>query len=145
MTNATLSVKTLVQEMIEDRQHYHVLTDLLEQQRQHIIARDTNALDALNTQIMACYQQLSLHSLQRYNLLNQLGINTNSEGMQTLITRLPAAHQRSVAALWHHLQQQATACQAVNEYNGTLLNMQQEILTNVLNASEPENWLYQQG
>lgn len=29
MTNAAQSVKTLIQDMAEDRKHYHVLNDLL--------------------------------------------------------------------------------------------------------------------
>ena len=96
-------------------------------------------------QVMALYQQLSQSSQQRYQLLNQLGIDANSEGMKTLIARLPEAHQPTVSALWQALQQQASDCQTANEYNGALLSMQQEILNNVLNTSQPENWLYQQG
>ncbi|CDZ84544.1 flagella synthesis protein FlgN [Citrobacter koseri] len=145
MTNAAQSVKTLIQGMAEDRKHYHVLNDLLIQQRDHIIARRAAELDVLNAQIMACYQHLSQHSQQRYRLLERLGINANAQGMQTLIARLPAAHQPSVSALWQSLQQQVAQCQATNEYNAMLMNMQQEILTNLLNISEPENWLYQQG
>ena len=145
MTNAAQSVKILIQDMVEDRKHYHVLKDLLVQQREHIIARRAAELDQLNAHIMACYQHLSQHSQQRYRLLDRLGINANAQGMQMLITRLPAAHQPSVSALWQHLQQQVVECQAINEYNGTLMNMQQEILSNLLNISEPENWLYQQG
>lgn len=48
MTNATQRVKTLIQDMAEDRKHYHTLTTLLEKQRHHIVARDAAALDALN-------------------------------------------------------------------------------------------------
>lgn len=145
MTNATQRVKTLIQDMAEDRKHYHALTTLLEKQRHHIVARDAAALDALNVQIMAQYQLLSQSSQQRYQILSQLGIDANTQGMQALITRLPEAHRASVSALWQGLQQQASDCQTANEYNGALLSMQQDILNNMLNTSEPENWLYQQG
>ncbi|HAT1571497.1 TPA: flagellar protein FlgN [Kluyvera cryocrescens] len=145
MTNATQRVKTLIQDMAEDRKHYHTLTTLLEKQRHHIVARDAAALDALNVQIMAQYQLLSQSSQQRYQILSQLGIDANTQGMQALIARLPEAHRASVSALWQGLQQQASDCQTANEYNGALLSMQQDILNNMLNTSEPENWLYQQG
>lgn len=145
MTNAAQRVKTLIQDMAEDRKHYHTLATLLEKQRHHIVARDATALDALNVQIMAQYQLLSQSSQQRYQILNQLGIDANTQGMKTLIARLPEAHQPSVSALWQGLQQQASDCQTANEYNGALLGMQQDILNNMLNSSEPENWLYQQG
>lgn len=145
MTNAAQRVKTLIQGMTEDRKHYQALTTLLEKQRHHIVARDAAALEEINEQIMARYQQLSQSSQQRYQLLGQLGIDATGEGMKMLIARLPAAHQPAVSALWQGLQQQARDCQMANEYNGALLTMQQEILGNLLNSSAPENWLYQQG
>lgn len=145
MTNAAQSVKSLIQGMVDDRQRYHALTQLLEAQREHIIARRAVELDALNAQIMACYRQLSTNSQQRYRLLKLLGIPATHEGMQSLISRLPASHRASVATLWQELRQQAEQCFAANEYNGSLMSMQQEILLNVINAGEPENWLYQQG
>ncbi|MTH46156.1 flagellar protein FlgN [Intestinirhabdus alba] len=145
MTHAAQRVKTLIQDMAEDRRHYLALNELLLRQREYIIARRTAELTALNEQIMGCYQTLSQHSQRRYRLLNQLGISASAEGIQRLIARLPASHQKTVAALWQSLQQQAERCHAANERNAVLMNMQQEILTNLLNASEPENWLYQQG
>lgn len=145
MTNAAQRVKALIQDMTEDRKRYHALTTLLEKQRHHIVARDAAALDSVNEQIMALYQQLSQSSQQRYQILGQLGIDPGTEGLKTLIARLPAAHQPSVSALWQNLQQQAADCRIANDYNGALMSMQQEILGNLLNASAPENWLYQQG
>lgn len=145
MTNAAQRVKALIQDMTEDRKRYHALTALLEKQRHHIVARDTAALDSVNEQIMSLYQQLSQSSQQRYQILGQLGIDPNPAGLTTLIARLPAAHQSSVSALWQSLRQQAADCQIANDYNGALMSMQQEILGNLLNASAPENWLYQQG
>ena len=145
MTNAAQRVKALIQDMTEDRKRYHALTTLLEKQRHHIVARDAASLDVINEQIMALYQQLSQSSQQRYQILGQLGIDPSTEGLKMLIARLPAAHQSSVSALWQSLQQQAADCRIANDYNGALMSMQQEILGNLLNASAPENWLYQQG
>ena len=145
MTNAAQSVKTLIQGMAADRQHYHALTQLLKAQREHILARRAAELDALNAQVMERYQQLSTNSQQRYRLLKQLGIPATAEGMLSLISRLPASHRTTVSTLWQALQQQAEHCFAANEYNGSLMTMQQDILVNMLNAGEPENWLYQQG
>lgn len=145
MTNAVQSVKTLIQGMAADRQHYHALLRLLETQREHIVARRAAELDTLNAQVMEQYQHLSINSQQRYRLLKSLGIPASAEGMQSLIARLPPANRTPVAALWQDLQQQATRCFSANEYNGSLMSMQQEILLNVLNVNEPENWLYQQG
>ena len=145
MSNAAQRVKGLIQDLAEDRKRYQTLTGLLENQRHHIVARDAAALEEVNQQIMALYEQLSKSSQQRYASLNALGITPGSEGMTSLIARLPAAHRPTVSALWQGLQEQALTCQSINDYNGALMNMQQEILGNLLNSSEPGNWLYQQG
>jgi flagella synthesis protein FlgN len=145
MSNAAQSVKTLVQGMVEDRKTYSELRALLVDQRQWLIARDAAKLETLNPQMMALYAQLSQNSQQRYQLLTQLGIPAGSPGLRTLFSRLPAPHQNQLTALWESLEQIAAECKALNDRNITVLSMQQEILQNLLNISEPENWLYAQG
>jgi flagellar biosynthesis protein FlgN len=145
MSNAALRVKTVIQGLAEDRQHYLDLQGLLAEQREHIVVRNSASLDQVNAQIMERFQQLTHNSQQRYRGLNELGIQASAYGMQSLIARLPVPHKEKVGALWQELQQLATACQASNEANGALMHMQQEILLNLLNVGEPENWLYQQG
>lgn len=144
MSNEALRVKSVIQGVAVDRQRYQALNELLAEQRQHIIARNAAALDAVNAQIMALYHQLTHNSQQRYQLLDELGIQASGLGMQSLIARLPGEHKSRVGALWRDLQQQAATCQASNDANGALMHMQQEILVNLLNIGEPENWLYQQ-
>jgi flagella synthesis protein FlgN len=144
MSNQALRVKSVIQGLAVDRQRYQALNALLDEQRQHIIARNAAALDAVNAQIMALYHQLTPNSQQRYQLLDELGLQASGSGMQSLIARLPGEHKSQVGALWHSLQQQAATCQASNDANGALMHMQQDILVNLLNIGEPENWLYQQ-
>ncbi|MFP2238806.1 flagellar protein FlgN [Pseudescherichia vulneris] len=144
MSNAAQCVKKLVQGMVEDRETYSNLKTLLADQRQWLVARDTAKLDALNPQLIAHYERLSDNSKQRYQLLTQLGIPVGSPGLRTLFSRLPAPHQKQLTILWDSLEQVAAECKALNDSNITVLAMQQEILQNLLNISEPENWLYEQ-
>lgn len=144
MSNPAQQVKAVIQGLAEDRQRYQALNILLGEQRLHIINRNAAALDTVNAQITALYQQLTHNSQQRYRLLDGLGIQASSFGMQSLIARLPGEHKQKVGALWRDLQQHAAACQTSNDANGALMHMQQEILVNLLNIGEPENWLYQQ-
>lgn len=144
MSNANLCVKQLIGDMITDRQYYIALNELLEQQRLLIIARKVTELDAVNQQLIEIYQHLSLSGQQRHALLQQLGVPSGPQGIKALFARLPVTHKTKVNALWDSLEVQATRSKNLNESNGTLLGMQQEILQNLMNASEPENWLYQQ-
>lgn len=144
MVDASLCVKQLIQGMISDQVHYTALKELLERQRQLIIARQSRELGRVNAQLIEVYQCLAQSGRQRYTLLQKLGIPTDQQGINTLFSRLPASHRSKVYALWQGLARQVSQCKAVNESNGELLGMQQEILQNLLNASEPGNWLYQQ-
>ncbi|WP_276853990.1 flagellar protein FlgN [Enterobacter oligotrophicus] len=144
MSNAAQCVKMLVQGMVEDRETYSQLKTLLADQRQWLIARDAAKLDQLNPQLISLYEQLSHNSKQRYQLLTQLGIPVGTPGLRTLFSRLPAQHQNQLNTLWNSLEQIAAECKSLNDNNITVLSMQQEILQNLLNISEPENWLYEQ-
>lgn len=144
MSNAAQCVKTLVQGMVEDRETYASLKILLADQRQWLIARDAARLDILNPQLIAHYETLSQNSKQRYQLLTQLGIPVGSPGLRTLFSRLPAQHQQQLNALWDSLEKVAAECKVLNDSNIAVVSMQQEILQNLLNISEPENWLYEQ-
>lgn len=144
MSNASLCVKQLIQDMVSDRKYYMELNELLEKQRLLIIARQVVELDTLNTQLIQIYQHLSQSSQQRHTLLQQLGIPSGPQGIKALFAKLPAPHNSKVNALWEDIAHQAGRCNNINEGNGLLLNMQHEILQNLINTSEPENWLYQQ-
>lgn len=144
MSNAAQCVKMLVQGMVEDRDTYTALKNLLADQRQWLIARDAARLDVLNPQLMALYEKLSHNSKTRYQLLTQLGIPVGAPGLRTLFSRLPEQHQKQLNNLWDGLEQIAAECNALNDSNIAVLSMQQEILQNLLNISEPENWLYEQ-
>lgn len=144
MSNAAQCVKTLVQGMVEDIDTYRRLKTLLAGQHQWLIARDTAQLDSLNPQLMSLYEQLSHNSKQRYQLLTRLGIPAGAPGLRTLFSRLPETHQKQLTALWTSLEAIAAECKALNDRNIAVLSMQQEILQNLLNISEPENWLYEQ-
>lgn len=144
MSNAVQGVKQLIADMIADRQYYTELNALLEQQRQLIVGRQSTRLDELNGKLIQIYERLATHSQQRYSTLAGLGIPAGPQGIKALFARLPASHQGQVNTLWADLETQANRCQTVNEGNGLLLGMQQEILENLVNSNEPENWLYQQ-
>lgn len=144
MSNAAQSVRTLIQGMVDDRNHYNQLKTLLTDQRQFLIARNAQALETLNASIFTVYEQLLENSKQRYKLLTRLGIPAGAHGLRTLFTRLPAANQSQLNTLWDSLEQLAAECKTLNDRNGMVLAMQQEVLQNLFNVGEPENWLYRQ-
>lgn len=143
-SNAGQCVKMLLRDMAQDRQYYISLIKQLEQQRELIIGRRTEELNKLNQQLITLYQQLKNNSQRRHQLLTKLGFPANTQGVRKLLTRLPESHRTKTILLWNDLEQRASDCKIINDYNMTLLNMQQEILQKLLNEGNTESWLYQQ-
>lgn len=144
MTDIKSSVKTLIQGMLEDRKHYAQLVTLLEQQRQFIITRHTENLEAVNKKLIEHYMALAESSQQRYYHLSALGIPVGVKGLRLLFARLSFPDQVRLNNLWDELEQQALQCKVANEANGMLLNMQKNILQDLLDSSNPKGWLYEQ-
>ncbi|OAT76917.1 hypothetical protein A9B99_06270 [Mangrovibacter phragmitis] len=130
-------------DLSQDYKAWRGLNALLLRQRQAILARNSEELETINQQIFGLYHKLSSTGNTRQKLLSALGISTNHQGVQRLIRHLPPAWQERGRALWQQVETQAREAQTANQYNGTLLNMQYDIVQSILNASEPENWLYQ--
>ncbi|WP_439411914.1 flagellar export chaperone FlgN [Enterobacter ludwigii] len=143
MSNTSQWVKSLIQDMVTDRNHYTLLREKLTAQRESMILRDIPALERINNEIIALYQQLAANSQQRYSLLKQLGIADGEKGLLTLFSRLPVNVQNQVRQLWLELESIANTCKITNDANGMLLNMQNDILHKLINTGDPENWLYQ--
>lgn len=137
-------IKTLITDLSGDYRDWQALNALLLRQREAILARDATTLDEVNPPIIRCYQQLTARRQQRRHVLAQLGVGADDAGVAKVIACLPSDHQSKVNALWQAVQKHASVCMAANVHNGALMKMQYDIVQNVLNAGEPQNWLYQQ-
>lgn len=132
----------LLQDLVQDRQRYIKLKDLLEEQRTLLLERNSEQLDLVNKELMQIYQQLADSATVRQQSLQTLGFSADKAGLRQFIQRLPQQHQGKINALWEDLQRHAQLCQQLNERNGMVLHMQQQIMENVVNAGQPADWLY---
>lgn len=132
----------LLQDLVQDRQRYIKLKDLLEEQRTLLLERNSEQLDLVNKELMQIYQQLADSATVRQQSLQTLGFSADKTGLRQFIQRLPQQHQGKINALWEDLQRHAQLCQQLNERNGMVLHMQQQIMENVVNAGQPADWLY---
>lgn len=132
----------LVQGIVQDRQDYQQLRQLLENQRAQLLARDAAQLGGVSQQLMDTYQTLSQRAAQRQQLLSALQVSVDKQGLLGLFDRLPDAPRRKVNALWESLESLARECQQLNDRNGMVLHMQQEIMGNIVNADRPDAFLY---
>lgn len=132
----------LLQDMVQDRQLYISLKNLLEEQRMLLLERNSEQLSRVNQELMQIYQQLTNSATSRQQSLQTLGFSADKAGLRQFIQRLPEQHQGKISALWEDLQRHAQLCQQLNERNGMVLHMQQQVMENVVNAGQPADWLY---
>lgn len=132
----------LVKGIAEDRQDYLQLQQKLETQRLLLLLRDSARLETANQHLMDIYQALSARATGRQMLLRELNVSADKQGLFSLLQRLPPELFKKVSALWDDLELQARRCQQLNERNGMVLHMQQDILDNIVNADRPDAFLY---
>lgn len=132
----------LLQDMVQDRLRYIMLKNLLEEQRTLLLERNSEQLSRVNQELMQIYQQLTDSATSRQQSLQTLGFSADKAGLRQFIQRLPEQHQGKISALWDDLQRHAQLCQQLNERNGMVLHMQQQVMENVVNAGQPADWLY---
>lgn len=132
----------LLQDMVQDRQRYISLKNLLEEQRTLLLERNSEQLNRVNQELMQIYQLLADSATARQQSLQTLGFSADKAGLRQFILRLPEQHQGKISALWEDLQRHAQLCQQLNERNGMVLHMQQQVMENVVNAGQPADWLY---
>jgi flagellar biosynthesis/type III secretory pathway chaperone len=132
MSSVQQMVKTLLSNIQQDYKRYIKLTDLLNNQRTLMIARNVEGLESLNAELESLYQTLTHSTAERSSLLKQLNIPASPAGMQAFFVRLPAAFSDKARLLWNTLEEQVVVCKHINERNARLLNSQQETFNSLL-------------
>lgn len=141
MTNGQ-RMTALLQQMVQDRQRYITLKNLLEEQRKRLLERNTEQLSTVNEKLMLIYQDLMDCATLRQQGLMALGFSADKAGLRQMIQHLPVQYHAQINALWGDLQSYAQHCHQLNERNGMVLRMQQQIMDNVEKAGQPADWLY---
>lgn len=141
MSTPTERVKTLLHDLQQDTHYYQRLLDLLEQQREAMLACSAARSEEIGQELMAIYPQLQASARRRATTLAGFTLPADDRGLQALLSRLPAALGQRARKWWQQLEQQALLCQQLNLRNGLLLSSQQEILGSLLHQ-EPQDFLY---
>ena len=140
MMNATEKlqrVKALLRNILADAGRCQEMLKLLEAQRMSMIRRDTEALETLNEVILSQYTGLNAGADERSQLLTELGLPANQQGIETVCGWLPGAQRQRARADWNNLEQGMRHCRSYNEQNGLLLTRQYEFVQRFL-GTEPD-------
>lgn len=137
----TEQVKTLLRDLKQDVEFYQQLVQLLQQQREAMLACHSANTEQAGISLAAIYPRLQASARRRAQTLQAFKLTPDGEGLRLLFSRLPDPLQKQASAWWQGLQEQAKTCQALNERNGLLLNHQREMLESLF-RDRPEDYLY---
>lgn len=141
MSNPTERVKALLHDLQQDTEHYQRLLELLDRQREAMLACHAARSEEIGDDLMAVYPLLQASSRRRAETLMNFSLSPDGRGLLVLFSRLPTALRERATGWWNQLEQQAQRCQLLNQRNGLLLSSQQEMLGSLLH-NDPQDFLY---
>ncbi len=140
MSTKVAAIKQFIEELREDIQGYHQLHRLLDKQYKAMIQRDVRTLTRLSAEHNQLLVQLNARAKQRTEILKLFGLPENALGVSKLINALPKEYANKVRSLWNELQKRVHDSMTLNERNSKLLNMQQNILSEVISPNQTQTY-----
>lgn len=132
----------LLQDMVQDRQRYISLKNLLEEQRTLLLERNSEKLEKMSEQLLEIYNLLSESAERRATTLVSLGVTASIEGVNKLFSHLDVEKKNKISVLLNDIHQQAKTCQLLNERNGMVLQMQMDTFNNIMVADDKMSGIY---
>ena len=147
MTDRREQLLTLVErDILQDRADYLSLRGLMQELYGHLMARDTARIELLNQQIETLVEAVRQRAERRSKTLQAFRLEADADGMQRLLASYPPSRRNHLLQSWQQLGQLAGQCQRLNERNGQLLAMHNDILSQLLVGRQAEDGgLYRQG
>lgn len=132
----------LLQDMVQDRQRYISLKNLLEEQRTLLLERNSEKLEKMSEQLLEIYNLLSESAERRATTLVSLGVTASIEGVNKLFSHLDVEKKNKISVLLNDIHQQAKTCQLLNERNGMVLQMQMDTFNNIMATDDKMSGIY---
>ncbi|MBH3341117.1 flagellar export chaperone FlgN [Pseudomonas mendocina] len=120
------------QDLHQDCADYLTLRGLMQELYQQLLKRDSRQIDLLNEQILPLVDQAKARAERRSKVLAAFQLGSGNSAMQKLLARYPQAQRKHLELTWEQLGQLAGQCKRLNERNGKLLAMHNEILDQLL-------------
>ena len=123
------------QDIQQDHGDYLNLRELMQGLYSQLLLRDCQQIDQLNVQINHLIEQLRTRAQRRNKILTAFGIMAGTEAMNTLFAAFAPVRAEQMHKAWSRLTQLVAECKKLNERNGKLLSMHNDILSKLLHIS----------
>lgn len=120
----------------QDCADYQGLHDLMQAQYGYLLERDHPRIDQANREILALVEAIGTRADRRSKVLAAFGLQPGLAGMAALLAQFPGARGESLQQTWQQLGQLTVQCKRLNERNGKLLAMHNDILSQLLGAGD---------
>ena len=129
----------------QDCADYLRLRGLMQELYEFLMSRDTARIDVINQQVSGLVDETRLRAERRSKALGAFRLEADAAGMYRLFELYPAVRHTQLQQYWSELGQLAGQCQRLNERNGQLLAMHNDILVQLLGGSADSGLYGQQG
>ncbi|MGF1721821.1 flagellar protein FlgN [Vibrio kyushuensis] len=137
-TSRSTAIKQFIVEVKADLNDYQRLLELMVVQHKLLIKRETEKLSQISGKHKSFLSYLETRSKHRSQLLIQIGVSADASGVAKLVAALPNKLAKPLASDWNDLHRLIEQCKAQNERNNALLDMQQNILSQLTQDSSPQ-------
>lgn len=125
-------LQVIEQDVRRDCADYLALRGAMQELYQQLLERNCRQIDLLNEQITTLVEQVRARAGRRSKILAVFRLGGDSAAMQQLLSHYPRARSEHLQRVWQQLGQLVVQCKQLNERNGKLLAMHNDILDQLL-------------
>lgn len=125
-------LQVIEQDVQQDCADYLALRGSMQELYQRLLERNCRQIDLLNEQIAGLVEQLRARAGRRSKILAVFRLGAGHAALQQLLGHYPRARGEPLLQAWQQLGQLVAQCKYLNERNGKLLAMHNDILNQLL-------------
>ena len=116
---------------------YQGLQRLMHALYEQLLVRNSAQIESLNQQISVLVEFIRSRAERRRKILSAFGVSTATPGaMKQLLARCPLPNRAELIQCWDELEQLVQTSKAINERNGKLLAMHNDILGQIIGRAQ---------
>ncbi|GLK91359.1 flagellar protein FlgN [Pseudomonas turukhanskensis] len=136
-------LSALERDIQQDCTDYLRLRGLMQELYEFLLSRDMPRIDVINQQVSELVEATRLRAERRSKGLGAFRLQGDAAGLYRLFELYPGVRRTQLQQYWSELGQLASQCQRLNERNGQLLAMHNDILAQLL-SQHSDSGLYGQ-
>ncbi len=127
-------LQVLEHDIQQDCVDYAGLHGLMQDLYQQLLERNSAAIERSNTQINRVLEDVRARTQRRSKILSAFGLGSGAEAMNKVFSLFPENRGGALRQQWQQLAELVKQAKQLNERNGKLLAMHNDILNQLLSA-----------